>query len=180
MIAMFVVPRPPQTLCRLCARCLHSSRPLCDRVGPPHPISNMRPMIYDDDAPASTSRAYHPYSLHEFDPEPTSPYKLQWKLQRQQLDEFHHSFWLESNTRFERSKEEALSRLPSTATALDKERTLSEFYRQWLEQEHPTTDAYTEEWRQRNMASLTLAARVAYSKFATRFSDLTSFKKKST
>jgi hypothetical protein len=52
-------------------------------------------MIYDDDAPASTSRAYHPYSLHEFDPEPASPYKLQWKLQRQQLDEFHHSFWLE-------------------------------------------------------------------------------------
>jgi hypothetical protein len=52
-------------------------------------------MIYDDDAPTSTSRASHPYSLHEFDPEPMSPYKLQWKLQRQQLDEFHHAFWLE-------------------------------------------------------------------------------------
>ncbi|KAF7363464.1 hypothetical protein MSAN_01002200 [Mycena sanguinolenta] len=174
---MFVVPRP-QTLRPLCARCLHSSQPLCDRVGPPHPISNMRPMIYDDDAPASTSRA-HPYSLHEFDPGPISPYKLQWKLQRQQLDEFHHSFWLESNTRFERGKEVALSRLPSTATALDKERALSEFYRQWLEQEHPTTDTYTEEWRQRNTASLILAARVAYSKFTARFSDLASFKKKS-
>jgi len=137
-------------------------------------------MIYDDDAPASTSRAsHHPYSLHEFDPEPTSPYKLQWKLQRQQIDEFHHSFWLESNTRFERGKDEALSRLPSTATALDKERALSEFYQQWLQEEHPHTDAYTEEWRQRNMASLTLATRIAYSKFATRFSDIVLFKKKS-
>ncbi|KAF8212215.1 hypothetical protein K438DRAFT_1806173, partial [Mycena galopus ATCC 62051] len=133
------VQRPPQGLRSLYARCLHSSRPLCDRVGPPHPISHMRPMIYDDDAPASTSRAsHHPYSLHEFDPEPTSPYKLQWKLQRQQIDEFHHSFWLESNTRFERGKDEALSRLPSTATALDKERALSEFYQQWLRKSIPT------------------------------------------
>ncbi|KAJ6496696.1 hypothetical protein C8R47DRAFT_973009 [Mycena vitilis] len=162
----------------LSVRCLHASRPLCDRVGPPHPISNMRPILYDDDVPPPTSsRASHPYSLHEFDPEPTSPYKLQWKLQRQQLDEFHHAFWLESNTRFERGKEQALSRLPSTATALDKERALSEFYGQWLVQEERQTGAYTEEWRQRNMASLNLAARVTYSKLARRFSDL--FKKKS-
>ncbi|KAJ6547585.1 hypothetical protein B0H19DRAFT_1266497 [Mycena capillaripes] len=170
----------PLALRPLGARCLHASRSLCDRVGPPHPISNMRPMIYDDDAPVSTSRArHHPYSLHEFDPEPTSPYKLQWKLQRQQLDEFHHAFWLESNTRFERGKAETLSRLPATATALDKERALSEFYGQWLVQEEQRTGAYTEEWRQRNMASLILAARVAYSKFTTRFSDIATFKKKS-
>ncbi|KAK7014838.1 hypothetical protein R3P38DRAFT_1414061 [Favolaschia claudopus] len=168
------------TLRPLCARCLHSTRPICDRVGPPHPISNMRPMIYDEnnsDTPAPTSSVNHPYSLHEFDPEPTSPYKLQWKLQRQQLDEFHHSFWLESNTRFERGKEEALARLPAASTALDKERALSEFYRQWLEREHPHTDAYTDEWRQRNAASLILAARVAYSKFSLRFSDITAHKK---
>ncbi|KAJ7774553.1 hypothetical protein DFH07DRAFT_952265 [Mycena maculata] len=170
-------PRPP--LRPLSARFLHVSRPLCDHVGPPHPISNMRPMIYDEDAPASTQRAYHPYSLHEFDPEPASPYKLQWKLQRQQLDEFHHTFWLESNTRFERGKQEALSRLPETATALDKERALSEFYRQWVEQEDRRTGEYTEEWRQRNRSSLILASRVAYQKFTARFSDIVLFKKKS-
>ncbi|KAJ7111561.1 hypothetical protein C8R43DRAFT_903959 [Mycena crocata] len=170
-----ILPRPP--LRSRCARFLHASRPLCDRVGPPHPISNMRPIIYDDETPASTSRVDHPYSLHEFDPEPSSPYKLQWKLQRQQLDEFHHSFWLESNTRFERGKDEALSRLPSTATALDKERALSEFYRLWVIQEDSRTGAYTEEWRQRNKSSLILAARVACQKFTTRFSDMALSKK---
>ncbi|KAJ7449859.1 hypothetical protein FB451DRAFT_1052942 [Mycena latifolia] len=173
---MLIPPRPP-SLRSLCARSLHVSRPLCDRVGPPHPISNMRPIIYDDDAPASTARAYHPYSLHEFDPEPTSPYKLQWKLQRQQLDEFHHTFWLESNTRFERGKQEALSRLPSTASVLDKECALSEFYQQWIVQEDRQTAEYTDEWRQRNKSSLLLAGRVAYQKFTARFSDIVMFKK---
>ncbi|KAJ7219293.1 hypothetical protein GGX14DRAFT_591290 [Mycena pura] len=174
---MFVL-RPP--LRPVCARWLHSSHPVCDRVGPPHPISNMRPMIYDnDEAPASTCRAYHPYSLHEFDPEPTNPHQLQWKLQRQQLDEFNHAFWLESNTRFERSKEEALSRLPSTATVVEKEHALSEFYRQWLLQEERRVGEYTEEWRQRNKASLILAARVAYQKFTSCFSGMAMFKSKS-
>ncbi|KAJ7452357.1 hypothetical protein B0H11DRAFT_1741979 [Mycena galericulata] len=174
---MFILPpRPP--LRPFVARFLHASRPTCNRVGPPHPISNMRPIIYDDDTPASTPRAYHPYSLHEFDPEPTSPYKLQWKLQRQQLDEFHHEFWVESNTRFERGKHEALARLPDSATVLDKERALSEFYREWVVQEDRRTGAYTEEWRQRNMSSLILATRVAYQKFTTRFSDIALFKNK--
>jgi len=137
-------------------------------------------MVYDDDeAYASTCRAYHPYSLHEFDPEPTNPYKLQWKLQRQQLDEFNHAFWLQSNTRFERSKEEALSRLPSTATGVEKEHALSEFYHQWLLQEERRVGEYTEEWRQRNKASLILAARVAYQKFTSRFSGMAMFKSKS-
>ncbi|KAJ7109427.1 hypothetical protein C8R44DRAFT_635680 [Mycena epipterygia] len=172
-----LVLRPAPAWRPLSARCLHASRPVCDRVGPPHPMSNMRPIIYDDDAPPSTPRAYHPYSLHEFDPEPTSPYKLQWKLQRQQLDEFHHTFWLESNSRFERGKQQALSRLPSTASALDKERALSEFYQHWVVQEDRRTGEYTKEWRERNMSSLLLAARVAYHKFTARFSDITMFKK---
>ncbi|KAJ7632669.1 hypothetical protein FB45DRAFT_511545 [Roridomyces roridus] len=158
------------------ARALHVSRALCDRVAPPHPVSNMRPIIYDQDEPTTTTRAYHPYSLHEFEPTPTNPYKLQWKLQRQQLDDFHHDFWLESNTRFEHGKHEALSRLPETATALDKERALSEFYGQWVREEKRRTDEYTEEWRQRNKASLNLAFRVAYQDLASRFSDIALFK----
>ncbi|KAJ7097881.1 hypothetical protein B0H15DRAFT_772649 [Mycena belliarum] len=175
---MLVLPRPPLRIVRLpSARFLHASNPLCDRVGPPHPISNMRPIIYDDDAPASTSRAYHPYSLHEFDPEPSSPYKLQWKLQRQQLDDFHHTFWLESNTRFEQGKQEALARLPPSASLLDKEHALSEFYHQWVIQEDRRTGEYTEEWRQRNKSSLLLAARVACQSFTARFSDIVMFKK---
>ncbi|KAJ6630854.1 hypothetical protein B0H10DRAFT_1774443 [Mycena sp. CBHHK59/15] len=174
---MFILPPWPPPLRPLCARVLHASQHLADRVGPPHPISNMRPMIYDDETPPSTPRAYHPYSLHEFHPEPTNPYQLQWKLQREQLDEFHQTFWLESNIRFERGKEEALSRLPPTATTLDKERVLSEFYRLWVVQEDCRTGAYTEEWRQRNMSSILLAARVAYTKFTSRFSNIVMFKK---
>ncbi|KAF7294904.1 hypothetical protein MIND_01028400 [Mycena indigotica] len=155
--------RPP-------SRCLHRScRVLADRVGPPHPISNMRPVVYDDDEPTSAPRAYHPYSLHEFDPTPnTSPHKLHWKLLRQQNDQFHHEFWIESNTRFERGKIAALAALPSTATALDKERALSAFYKQWVTQEEPRITRYTEEWRQRNSAALSVAFRAEYQKLTSR------------
>ncbi|KAJ7063341.1 hypothetical protein C8F01DRAFT_1022836, partial [Mycena amicta] len=154
-------------------RCLHSSlRSLGDRVGPPHPISHMRPVVYDDAEPA-TRRAYHPYSLHEFDSTPdANPYKLHWKLLRQSDDEFHHNFWLKSNTRFERGKDHALASLSSSASPLDKERALSAFYQRWVIQEEARVAQYTEEWRQRNAASLSLAFRVASQKLRSRLLNM--------
>lgn len=80
-------------------RSFHSSRPRHDWVAPPHPVSHFRPIIYGDafSQPAPTYLR-HPYSLSEFTTETGSTlgdHELQFLLQRQQLDTFHHSFWLE-------------------------------------------------------------------------------------
>lgn len=71
---------------------------------------------------------------------------------------------LQSNSRFEAAKEAILSALPETATVLDKESTLSEFYKQWVMQEKARTDAYTTEWRSRNWALIFLETRVRFGK----------------
>ncbi|CAK5277692.1 unnamed protein product [Mycena citricolor] len=139
------------------------------------------PMVYEEADPAASSHSqstcpdYHPYSLHEFEPGPSRPFRLQWKLDREQTDRFHHEFWLESNTRFEQGKREALEQLPASASAIEKERALSEFYRVWHEREHLRTDAYTKEWRDRNKTSVTLATRVAWHTLVTRILGLLPF-----
>ena len=82
-------------------RSLYTTPCRANKIGPPHPISNLRPVIYSD-APPSTQRAMHPYSLHEFDEDPTrlrTNYDLQWKFARQDLDSFNHNFWLDVRDR---------------------------------------------------------------------------------
>ncbi|PBK96917.1 hypothetical protein ARMGADRAFT_989158 [Armillaria gallica] len=159
MLGLLRSRRPPL------GRLFHSSVPSRHLVGPPDPISHLRPVIYDDvPPPPPPSLLKHPYSLAEFDPEPplgTGAYDLQWKLQRQQLDDLDQNFWLDSNIRFEGGKEAVLASLPPTATAVDKEEALSEFYKQWVMQETDRTGQYTREWRARNISCITLAARVA-------------------
>ncbi|TRM63120.1 hypothetical protein BD626DRAFT_557623 [Schizophyllum amplum] len=115
-------------------RSLHVTARRDDKIGPPHPISNLRPVIYSD-APPASQRLPHPYSLHEFDEDPArakTDYDLRWKLARQDLDNFNHNFWLDSNGRFEAARQEVLAALPTDAPPLDKEDALSEFYRQWV------------------------------------------------
>ncbi|KAF5380920.1 hypothetical protein D9615_003992 [Tricholomella constricta] len=177
---MLVSIRPSPTLASSIRR-LHVSSRACNLVAPPDPVSHMRPIIYSDaPAPAPPSLIRHPYSLTEFS---TGSKKrgdqsaLQFKLQRQQLDDFHQNFWFDSNKRFEAAKQAVLAGLPPSATALDKENTLSEFFKQWYLQEAARTDEYTMEWRRRNLALIKLGARVELEKFATRVSDIFSFGK---
>ncbi|KAL0071368.1 hypothetical protein AAF712_001225 [Marasmius tenuissimus] len=155
------------------SRLLHaSSRFSRDLIGPPHPISNLRPIIYDDiPTPPPPSLLHHPYSLAEFDPEPEkneSSLELQWKLQRRQLDDLNHHFWLDSNIRFEGAKQAVLESLPPTATVMDKEHALSELYKQWYMQEKPRLDEYTRVYRARNIAVIVLAARASFDRFKRR------------
>ena len=75
---------------------------------------------------------------------------------------------LQSNSRFDAGKNAALSALPDTATDLDRERALTAFYQHWLQQEHTTMDAYTDEWRRRNFQEIILAARVHYHRLLSR------------
>jgi hypothetical protein len=78
----------------------------------------------------------------------------------------------QSNTRFEASKEAVLSALPEDTTPLDKEHALSEFYRTWIEQEKHRTDAYTSQWRRRNIALIMLDFRVHMQKLSSRFNSI--------
>ena len=72
-------------------------------VGPPDPVSNLRPAIYDEPVKEGESsgktlkgKEIHPYSLDEFDGDPTD---YQWKLERQRLDAFNHAFWTDVRSR---------------------------------------------------------------------------------
>ncbi|KAF5358377.1 hypothetical protein D9756_001529 [Leucocoprinus leucothites] len=177
---MLFLPRPP-LLRRTCARFLHVSARRGHLVAPPDPISHMRPIIYEDtpidpSKPSPPSLLRHPYSLSEFSNtrgnDQASNLELQFGLQRQQLDAFHHNFWLDSNSRFEAAKHAILSSLPESSTALDKENALSEFHKQWVMQEKERTDAYTAEWRRRNWTLILLETRVRYQRFTSRIGRL--------
>ncbi|KAF9013862.1 hypothetical protein BDQ17DRAFT_1295839 [Cyathus striatus] len=158
---------PSTVLAASSLRRIHVTTPRNNLVAPPDPVSNLRPIIYDDAPPPSPPVLLrHPYSLSEFShsDHPASDYEIQYKLQRQHLDAFHQNFWLDSNTRFEAAKTAILDSLPSTATARDIEDAMSTFYQQWVMLEKPRTDAYTNEWRRRNWALIHLAVRVKYQK----------------
>lgn len=62
-------------------------------------MSHLRPVIYDDAIPLpAPAFLNHPYSLQEFNVEPAknaNAYEMQWKLQRQQLDDLSQNFWLD-------------------------------------------------------------------------------------
>ncbi|PSR74095.1 hypothetical protein PHLCEN_2v10051 [Hermanssonia centrifuga] len=165
-------------LARICTRppgvgirAFHSSVACRHLVGPPDPISNLRPVIYDDGPSLPRSDVRHPYSLKEFTGD-TREY--QWKIQRQELDAFNHAFWIDSNTRFEAGKQATLASLPETCTAEDKEVALSGFYRSWVIQESPRHDEYDVEWRKRNWSNILLGIRVKYQQFRSRLSGSSS------
>jgi hypothetical protein len=86
----FVLRSPPA----LRLRFLHSTLQACNRIDPPDPVSQLRPILNNDTRSSRTNRIPHPYSLFEFDStDPTSDYELQWTLHSQQLDAFNHEFW---------------------------------------------------------------------------------------
>lgn len=73
-------------------RLLHTSARAHNLIGPSDPVSNLRPVIYDDAPLTPTPKLNHPYSLREFTGS-AQDHDLQWKIQRQQLDAFNHEFW---------------------------------------------------------------------------------------
>lgn len=72
-------------------RSLHITPVACHLVGPPDPVSNLRPVIYDDALPPPPDPR-HPYSLKEFTGDIR---EYQWKMQRQELDAYNQAFWLD-------------------------------------------------------------------------------------
>ncbi len=167
------------------ARCFHASLARLHLVGPPDPVSHLRPVIYDDAPPPPPPHVRHPYSLREFTGD-TREY--QWKMLRQEIDAFNHNFWKEvrtrprvfirrptlltptsqSNTRFYAAKEAVLQSLPEGTTPEQRESVLTDFYYSWVVQERTRLDKYGEEWRRRNWDAILLGARVHYEKFLSR------------
>jgi Apoptogenic protein 1 len=84
--------RRPTLLVLRPLRLFHSSVPTLNYVGPPDPVSNIRPVLYHDLDPTSVESPRHPYSLDEFRRD-SDTLEYQWKLQRQQLDAFNDAFW---------------------------------------------------------------------------------------
>jgi len=149
-------------------RLFHSTACARYLVGPPDPISNIRPAIYHQEDPSSSTsygeKVQHPYSLKEFT-QLDSAQDYQVNLQKTQLDAFDHAFWTDNNYRFEAAKAAVLDALPENATTQDKLFVLSNFYRDWLIQEAPRLEVYNKTWRQRTLEIILLEARMRWAKF---------------
>ncbi|KIJ44041.1 hypothetical protein M422DRAFT_169110 [Sphaerobolus stellatus SS14] len=127
-------------------------------VGPPHPISHIRPVLYDTASRMGNDQS-HPYSLMEFSEGWEDHGNLQLRMEQERLYLFNHTFWLDSNTRFLQGKEEALQRWEANGdkSPESKEVVLSEFYSQWSIQEASRQAKYTKEWNKRNRLVIKLA-----------------------
>lgn len=79
-------------------RLFHSTACVRHLVGPPDPISNIRPAVYHQEDPSSSTsygdKVQHPYSLKEFT-QVESAQDYQVNLQKTQLDAFDHAFWMD-------------------------------------------------------------------------------------
>jgi hypothetical protein len=157
-------------------RLLHSSARSCNLVGPPDPVSNLRPVLYTDLPSSPRPKLRHPYSLTDFAGGKQDD-DLQWRLQRLQLDAINHNFWTDSNSRFEAAKQSVLSSLPESSTPLARERALSELYRKWVLQESRRQDIYTTEWRKQNVEAIVFAARMECRNLLARIIRLLTFSK---
>src|ERR1700755_565121 len=77
-------------------RLFHATACARHLVGPPDPISNIRPAIYHQEDPSSSTsygdKVQHPYSLKEFTQVETAR-DYQVNPQKAQLDAFDHAFW---------------------------------------------------------------------------------------
>lgn len=128
----------------------HDAAPLdlrFDLIGPPCPLSNLRPVYYAALFPPlpTATPSYNPYSLSEF---PSSSLALdrkqqrlqrvkrelqsedlEWRLTRYRVDAFNQDFWARTNTAFLLARDAYLDDNPSPAdTPVD----LAPFYAQHL------------------------------------------------
>lgn len=71
-----------------------SSASLQALVGPPDPVSHLRPVLYGGSAKLVKTRE-HPYSLDEFDSKGPPALELWEKRHLEQTDKFNHDYWAE-------------------------------------------------------------------------------------
>ncbi|CAE6516750.1 unnamed protein product [Rhizoctonia solani] len=133
-------------------------------VGPPDPISNIRPVLRANLTELGLQRA-HPYSLSEFSRQEVVGYSAS-SLHERHIEAFNHSFWtdvgpinsqkkrlnyslLQVNTRFNAARQKILDSHPPVGPGKDTsardaalEADLAAFYRSWLAEEDSRFRAY--------------------------------------
>lgn len=79
---------------RVLSRRLHTSRPHArgDLVGPPDPLSNLRPVVYGG-LPESAPSATRFYSEAELRGKQHDPHEFSLNFARAQLDALNHAYW---------------------------------------------------------------------------------------
>lgn len=61
-------------------------------VGPPDPVSNLRPVLYNGLPDQTKTNAYSPQELRAH---PIDPNKFELDLASQRIDKLNHEFWTE-------------------------------------------------------------------------------------
>ncbi|XP_061599597.1 cytochrome c oxidase assembly factor 8 [Cololabis saira] len=123
-----------------------------DWMGPPHPLSNLRPIIYHI-------------------PEDESELDQRLRKLRQDTEDWNHDFWAKQNISFNKEKEAfIISQLTAKGLTLrDKDgrrRTLDTdemavFYKNFLDKNRIRHANYNKDWYRRNFTITLLMARVA-------------------
>ncbi|RSH94458.1 hypothetical protein EHS25_004261 [Saitozyma podzolica] len=138
-----------------------------DLVGPPDPISNIRPVIYAS-TPSRRRTPNSPYSTGEFPAESTrlEELELEWRLRQQRVDAMNHRFWASTNTSFNAQLQHRLSLLPPPSdppTPQDiqrKEECLSQFYADWQAANRGRMGRWVREWWREVWAGLRMQGKI--------------------
>ncbi|XP_028251145.1 cytochrome c oxidase assembly factor 8 [Parambassis ranga] len=141
-----------------------------DWIGPPNPLSNLRPIVYCI-------------------PEKESELEKRLRHLRQETEDWNHSFWTKQNISFAKEKENfIISHLKSKGLTLRDEdgrrRSLNSeemavFYKSFLDKNRTRHANYNKEWYRRNFTITLLMARVTLNSVWMYFTERHSSKKNS-
>lgn len=159
-------------------------------VGPPDPVSHLRPVVYassEEREQAGGARTAHPYSLAEFSQplgrvvgarggvgahhgrmlQRLEAARLDARLQSIWLDQFNQRFWTDNNARFERALAEYEAQDAQGAVEPPQERT-ARFYRAWLAANATRLRAYNHMLWDASMSVVMAQVRLAVVQWYTR------------
>lgn len=146
----------PRRRTRPSSTALHTSLPpSVDWIGPPCPLSNLRPVYYAPLFPSlhsapSIQKNQHPYSPQEFASSSSAldttqqrlqqlkrklhAQDLEWRLTRYRFDQFNQHFWSKTNTSFLLARDAYVARLSpsSSSTGAISDVDLAPFYAEHL------------------------------------------------
>ncbi|NP_001291149.1 apoptogenic protein 1, mitochondrial [Esox lucius] len=133
-----------------------------DWIGPPHRLSNLRPIIYQI-------------------PENETELEKQLRILRQETEDWNHAFWTNQNITFNKSKEAfILSQLKEKGMTEKDEKgrkrslhseEMAVFYKHFLDENCIRHNNYNKEWYRRNFTITLLMGRVAFHKLWRMFAE---------
>ncbi|KAK2826767.1 hypothetical protein Q5P01_020981 [Channa striata] len=141
-----------------------------DWIGPPNPLSNLRPIVYRI-------------------PENESELEKQLRHLRQETEDWNHEFWTKQNISFSKEKDSFIaSQLKAKGLSLRDEQgrrrslnseEMAVFYKNFLDKNRTRHVNYNKEWYRRNFTITLLMARVTLNNMWRTVTDRHSSKKNS-